>query len=99
MRNEFVTDTQEAEPLTMAALLDRPNADRQKADGMAQKPECVEDKAAALFPAQETENFRQRWSSIQGKLRGYAPRGGPAGRRTGGDYRSTARRDLLGRAR
>jgi|SRR5580704_201563 hypothetical protein len=68
MRNEFVTDTQEAEPLTMAALLDRPNADRQKADGMAQKPECVEDKAAALFPAQETENFRQRWSSIQGSF-------------------------------
>ncbi len=32
MRNEFVTETQEAEPLTMAALLDRPNADRPKTE-------------------------------------------------------------------
>jgi len=61
MRNEFVTDTQEAEPLTMAALLDRPN-------GIGQKPECVEEKAGTLFPAQETENFRQRWGAIQGSF-------------------------------
>ena len=68
MRNEFVTETQEAEPLTMAALLDRPNADRPKTEGMAQKPVCIEDNAVVLFPAQETESFRQRRSAIQGSF-------------------------------
>lgn len=43
---------QDTKPLTTTALLERP----------------ADEKPMVLFPAQETENFRQTWHSIQGSF-------------------------------
>jgi hypothetical protein len=67
MTDEMMTrrDIAETEPFTTAALLDGTREDTPKD---APKTYGMDGKGAVLLPAEESENLRQRWSSIQGSF-------------------------------
>ena len=63
MTNEIITnpEVQDREPLTTAALINRPAKPDGPASSNGERPE-------PLFPGQDSESFRHRWHDIQGSF-------------------------------